>query len=193
MRNLVKVVGVIVLFFGVLNATEFKVDKSHSNVGFSVKHMMISNVKGKFNTYDSKIDFDAKTKKFYALSATIKTNSVDTANEKRDNHLRSADFFYASKFPDMKFVMKSFKLEDDDEGIMIGDLTIRGVTKEVKLEVELNGVIKDFRGETRLGFTLEGEINRKDFGLKWNKALELGGVVVGEKVEIEVEVEAIKK
>ncbi|AXX91126.1 polyisoprenoid-binding protein [Malaciobacter molluscorum LMG 25693] len=193
MRILVKLIGVVALFLGVLNAAEFNVDKSHTNVGFSVKHMMISNVKGKFETYDAKIDFDEKTKKFYALSATIKTNSVDTANEKRDKHLRSADFFYSSKFPDMKFVMKSFKLEEDNEGIMVGDLTIRGVTKEVKLEVELNGVIKDFRGATRLGFTLEGEINRKDFGLKWNKALELGGVVVGEKVEIEVEVEAIKK
>ncbi|RXJ98072.1 polyisoprenoid-binding protein [Arcobacter sp. CECT 8986] len=193
MRSLVKLIGVVALFMSVLNAAEFNVDKSHTNVGFSVKHMMISNVKGKFQTYDANIDFDVKSKKFNALSATIKTNSVDTANEKRDNHLRSADFFYSSEYPEMKFVMKSFKLKEDDEGIMIGDLTIRGVTKEVKLEAEINGVIKDMRGATRVGFTLEGEINRKDFGLTWNKALELGGVVVGEEVEIEIEVEAIAK
>jgi len=128
-----------------------------------------------------------------SLNATIKTESIDTGIEKRDNHLRSADFFLAKKYPELKFVMKSYIKKSDDEGVMIGDLTIRGITKEVKLEVEIGGTIKDLEGNNRVGFSLEGEINRTDFDLKWNKALEFGGVAVSEKVELEIEVQAVEK
>lgn len=181
-----------VLTIGFANATPHTLDKSHGEVGFSVKHLMITNVKGKFTDYDAKIDFDYKTKSFNSLEATIKSTSVDTGIVKRDNHLRSEDFFLSEKYPDITFKMKSYK-PDGDEGIMIGDLTIRGITKEVKLEVEDLGTIKDFQGNNRVGFTLEGKINRMDYDLKWNKVLEAGGFAVGETVKLIVEVQAVEQ
>ena len=174
------------------NATPHTIDKGHSDVGFSVKHLMSTNVKGKFIDYDAKLDLDYKNKTFNALEATIKTISIDTGIEKRDNHLRSDDFFAADMYSDITFKMKSYKA-DDDEGIMVGDLTIRGVTKEVELEVEDIATIKDFKGNNRVGFTLEGKINRIDFGLKWNKALELGGVAVSDTVKLIIEISAVEK
>ncbi len=174
------------------NATPYKLDSSHTEVGFSVKHLMITNVKGKFKTFDADIDFDHKNKTFKKFNAVVQTNSVDTGIEKRDNHLRSEDFFLAKKYPQITFNMKSYE-KDDDEGVMIGDLTIRGITKEVKLKVEDLGTIKDFENNNRVGFTLKGKVNRKDYGLKWNKALEAGGFAVGDKVKIIIEVEAVEK
>jgi polyisoprenoid-binding protein YceI len=176
---------------GIASASEYSLDVTHTDVGFSVKHLMITNVKGKFRTFDARIDFDAKSKTFKVFEAVVDTNSVDTANVKRDNHLRSEDFFLAEKYPKMTFVMKSYEA-DGDEGVMKGDLTIRGVTKAVSLNVEEIGTIKDFKGNNRVGFTLSGKINRLDYGLKWNKALELGGFAVGDKVKIVVEVEAVE-
>lgn len=181
-----------VLGLTLANATPHNLDKSHSEVGFSVKHLMITNVKGNFTNYDAKIDFDYKTKSFNSLTATIKTASVDTGIEKRDNHLRSEDFFLAEKYPNITFTMKSYKA-DGDEGVMIGDLTIRGISKEVKLDVEDIGTIKDFKGNNRVGFTLEGKINRMDYDLKWNKVLEAGGFAVGETVKLIVDVQAVEQ
>jgi polyisoprenoid-binding protein YceI len=187
MKLTAKLLAGLFLAAGLLNATPHSLDKAHSEVGFSVKHLMITKVNGQFKKFDANIDFDYKTKVFKALNATIKTESIDTGIEKRDNHLRSADFFLAKKYPELKFVMKSYIKKSDDEGVMIGDLTIRGITKEVKLEVEIGGTIKDLEGNNRVGFSLEGEINRTDFDLKWNKALEFGGVAVSEKVLVNVE------
>ncbi len=176
------------------NATPYKLDSSHTEVGFSVKHLMITNVKGKFKTFDADIDFNHRNKTFKKFNAVVQTNSVDTGIEKRDNHLRSEDFFLSEKYPQITFNMKLYKKDDDDdEGDMIGDLTIRGITKKIKLEVEDLGTIKDFEGNNRVGFTLKGEVNRKDYGLKWNKALEAGGFAVGDKVKIIIEVEAVEK
>jgi len=174
-------------------AAPYKLDNSHTEVGFSVKHLMISNVKGKFKDFGATIDFDAKTNTFKTFEATVDAKTIDTANVKRDDHLKSADFFYAEKFPTITFKMKSYKADDDDEGVMIGDLTMRGVTKEVKLEVEDLAKGKGFKGENRVGFSLEGKVNRMDYGLKWNKALEFGGVAVGEEVKLLIEVEAIEQ
>ncbi len=181
-----------VLGLALANATPHTLDKSHGEVSFSVKHLMITNVKGEFTDYDAKIDFDYKTKSFNSLTATIKTASVDTGIVKRDNHLKSEDFFLSEKYPDITFTMKSYKA-DGDEGVMIGDLTIRGITKEVKLDVEDIGTIKDFQGNNRVGFTLEGKINRLDYGLKWNKVLEAGGFAVGETVKLIVDVQAVEQ
>ncbi|WP_421715624.1 YceI family protein [Arcobacter arenosus] len=181
-----------VLGLALANATPHTLDKSHSEVGFSVKHLMITNVKGEFTDYDAKIDFDYKTKSFKMLEATIKAASVDTGIEKRDNHLRSEDFFLAEKYPNITFKMKSYK-PDGDEGMMIGDLTIRGITKEVKLKIEDLGTIKDLKGNNRVGFTIEGKINRMDYDLKWNKVLEAGGFAVGETVKLIVDVQAIEQ
>lgn len=178
------------VFFGfsLLNAAPYMIDKSHSDVSFSVKHLMISNVKGNFSQYEGEIDFDPKSKTFNKLSAVVKANSVDTGIVKRDNHLKSADFFYAEKFPDIIFNMKTYK-----DGKVIGELTMRGITKEVMLEVDELATIKDFKGNNRVGFSLKGKVNRMDYDLKWNKALEFGGVAVGEDVKILIEIEAIEK
>jgi polyisoprenoid-binding protein YceI len=193
MKPVVNLLASFVLSLGLANASEHVLDNSHTSVGFSVKHLMITNVKGEFKAYDAVIDFDYKTKTFNIFRATVQTKSVDTGIEKRDNHLRSEDFFLSQKYPKMSFVMKKYIKEDDEEGKMIGDLTIRGVTKEVTLKVEEIGTIKDFKGNNRVGFSLNGKINRLDYGLKWNKALEFGGFAVGDKVKIAVEVEAIEK
>ncbi len=190
-KTLSKVAAIASLTVGLLQATPHKLDMPHTDVGFSVKHLMITNVKGKFNDFDAKIDFDYKTKQFKSFSAVIKTASVNTENEKRDKHLRSADFFNADVNPEMKFVMKSYK-GDTEEGVMSGDLTIKGITHRVELEVEIGGTIKDFKGINRVGFVLSGKIDRSDFGLTWNKTLEAGGFVVGPKVKLNVEVEAIE-
>jgi polyisoprenoid-binding protein YceI len=189
-NNLSKLVVVLLFFLGAisLNAEKLVIDKNHSEVGFTIKHLMISNVKGKFATYNANMEFDTKTKKFTKFIATIKATSIDTGIEKRDNHLRSPDFFDVVKYPDITFTMNSYKA-DGDEGVLKGELTVHGVTKPIELEVEFNGTVKDPWGGTRAGFTLEGKINRKDFGLTWNKALEAGGVLVGDKVKLHIELE----
>ena len=192
MKLLSKSILALALGFSLANASEYTIDNSHTHIGFSVKHLMITNVNGEFKTYDAQIDFDAKTKTFNKLSAVIDTASIDTEIEKRDDHLRSADFFYSEKFPKMTFEMTSYKAEGD-EGEVTGNLTIRGITKEVKLKVEDIGTIKDFKNQNRVGFTLKGKINRTDYDLKWNKALEFGGVAVAEDVKITIEVEAVEK
>lgn len=192
MKIISRLLAASVLTLGLANATPHNLDLSHSEVGFSVKHLMITNVKGEFKEFNADIDFDYKTKTFNKLDAVVQSKSVDTGIVKRDNHLRSEDFFLSDKYPELTFKMKSYK-GDGDEGEMIGDLTIRGVTKEVKFDVEDLGTIKDFNGNNRVGFTLKGKINRIDYGLKWNKALELGGLAVDEKVKIIVEVQAIEK
>ena len=192
MKLLSKSILALALGFSIANATEYTIDESHTHVGFSVKHLMITNVNGEFKTYNAEIDFDAKTKTFNKLNAVIDTASIDTDNQKRDDHLKSEDFFSSEKFPKMTFQMTSYKVEGDD-GIATGNLTIRGITKEVKLKVEDLGTVKDFKNVNRVGFTLKGKINRMDYDLKWNKALEAGGVAVAEDVKIIVEVEAVEK
>ncbi len=192
MKFITKITSALILSFGLANASSYTIDNSHTNVGFSVKHMMITNVKGEFKTYDAKIDFDLATKNFKSFSANVDIASIDTGIEKRDAHLKSEDFFSSEKFPKMTFVMKSYEV-DGDEGKMKGDLTIRGITKPVVLEVEDLSTIKDFDGNNRIGFTLKGKINRMDYDLKWNKVLETGGVAVAEEVKIIVDVEAVEK
>lgn len=191
MRNTIKMITTLVFSTLLLTASDFEIDKTHSQVSFKVKHMMISNVQGTFKAYDAEIEFDKNTMQFTSLSAEIETKSVDTGIEKRDNHLRSADFFDATKNPLITFEMTSYK-GDKEEGKMDGNLTIRGVSKAVTLDVEIGGIIKDPAGLTRLGFVLEGKIKRKDFGLKWNKLLEAGGLAVSETVKLTIEIEAIE-
>ena len=192
MKKISKVIYLSILSLSLANATPYSLDDSHTQVGFSVKHLMITNVKGEFKTYNADIDFDAKTKKFKSFKADVETKSVDTGIEKRDEHLRSEDFFLSEKFPKMTFVMKSYKA-DGNKGKMSGDLTIKDVTKAVTLDVDDIATVKDFQGNNRVGFTLKGKINRMDYGLKWNKALETGGLAVSEEVKILVEIEAIEE
>ena len=192
MKKISKVIYLSILSLSLANATPYSLDDSHTQVGFSVKHLMITNVKGEFKTYNADIDFDAKTKKFNGFKADIETKSIDTGIEKRDEHLRSEDFFLSEKFPKMTFVMKSYK-SDGNKGKMSGDLTIKDVTKAVTFDVDDIATVKDFQGNNRVGFTLKGKINRMDYGLKWNKALETGGLAVSEEVKILVEIEAIEE
>ena len=191
MNFMTKITSALILTIGLANASEYSLDKAHTNVGFTVKHMMITNVNGNFDTYDANIDFDLTSKTFKTFKANVDTTSINTGIEKRDDHLRSDDFFASEKFPKMSFEMISYKA-DGDEGEMKGNLTIRGITKPITLKVEDIATIKD-KGKNKVGFSLEGKINRTDFDLKWNKALELGGVAVAEEVKIKVDVEAVEK
>ena len=171
-----------------LYAASFNVDKSHSNIGFKVKHMMVSNVVGNFKDFSGTIEYDEKTKTLKSLVGNIAVSSINTENTKRDNHLKADDFFAAKQFPNITF--KSTKIDGEE---IIGELTLRGITKEVSFELENNGTIIDPRGNTRVGLSLEGKINRKDFGVKYNKILEVGGVAVGDKVKLIIDLEGIKK
>ena len=190
MKKLLVILTSMLMFLGLANAKEFVFDKGHSNAGFSVKHLMITNVKGEFKDFNIKLDFDEKTKTINSFEGIAKVASIDTGIEKRDNHLKSADFFDEVNHKDVKFVMTSYEA-DGDEGKMTGNLTIRGTTKQVTFDVEEIATVKDFQDNIRVGFTIEGKINRMDYGLKWNKVLEAGGFAVGETVKITVDVQAI--
>lgn len=170
--------------------TKWALDASHSELKFKVRHMMITNVSGSFNEIQGTMEGeDVLNSK---VEFTAKTSSVDTGSEQRDGHLKSADFFDAEKFPEMKFVSTRFEKKSDNEYIMHGNLTIKDVTKEIALEVEHGGINKDPWGNMKNGFSINGKINRKDFGLAWNAPLETGGVLVSEEVKIMGEIQLAK-
>ena len=186
-----------ILIFSAVNATaeteRYNVDLDHSIVGFSVALMVVSKTTGRFTDYAGFIEMDPEAKTVKAIETVIKTTSVNTNHEKRDTHLKSPDFFNVEKFPTMTWKMKSFEKQGDKYAAK-GDLTLLGVTKEVVLTGTFNGVVpKDPWGNTRAGFTAEGKINRKDFGMNWSKALDNGGLVVGDEVTIKLEIECIKQ
>lgn len=176
-----------------VQAGTWKVDKTHSTVGFAVSHLVISETTGEFSDYDvtvesSKDDFtDAK------INVSIKVNSIDTDDEKRDGHLKSPDFFDAESHPEITFTGKQLKKVSKNKYTLTGDLTIRGKTKTVTLDVKYGGMVKDPWGNTRAGFKISGEIDRQYFGVSWNKTLDAGGVVVGDMVEIDIDLELIKQ
>lgn len=166
-------------------------DPDHSIIEFRVAHMVVSKTAGKFMDYSGVVEMDAEAHQFKRIEATITTASVDTNHEKRDAHLRGADFFDVEKYPAMTYKMKSYKKHDSGY-TATGDLTLHGVTKEIILNGTFNGVTKDPWGNTRAGFTGEGKLNRKDFGMVWNKTLDNGGLVVGDEVQIRLDIECIK-
>ncbi|MCT4561067.1 MAG: YceI family protein [Crocinitomicaceae bacterium] len=169
-------------------STTWKIDNAHSEVAFKVKHMMISTVTGHFDAFDASIQADGENFNNAAVSFSAKTDSINTKNSDRDAHLKSDDFFNSEKFPEMKFVSKSFDGEK-----LVGDLTIRDVTKEVALEAEMNGIAVDPYGQTKVGFEIKGEINRKDFNLTWSAVTEAGNIVVSDKVKLLVDAQFIKQ
>ncbi len=173
---------------GALFAGTYNVDKSHSSVGFKVKHMMISNVKGHFDSFKGSFEYDEKTKTLKKFDGTIEVSSINTANKKRDGHLKSDDFFDVAKYPTI-----TFQLEKVENDTAYGKLTMHGITKNIKLDYENNGTIKDPWGNTRTGLVLSGKINRKDYGLTYNTVLEAGGVAIGESVKLTIEIEGILK
>lgn len=164
-------------------------DNSHSTVGFTVKHMMFAKVRGQFTDWSGSLSYDPENLADASVEATIQIGSIDTANEQRDGHLKSADFFAADEFPTMTFKSSGWS-KQGGHIVVNGELTIRGVSKEVALNVTENGTGIDPWGNKRIGFSAQTVINRKDFGLNWNAALEAGGVLVGEEVTIDIEVQA---
>jgi polyisoprenoid-binding protein YceI len=171
----------------------FALDAAHSNVGFSVRHMMISNVRGQFGKVAGEISYDPARPEQTRLSVTIDVASIDTREEKRDAHLRSADFFDAEAHPQMTFVTRQVRRKG--EGLeLVGDLTIRATTREVTLAVDdITPEHTDPWGGRRIGATARGKIRRSDFGMRWNAALEAGGVLVGDEVKIEIEAQLVRQ
>ncbi|MCE1198526.1 MAG: YceI family protein [Marinilabiliales bacterium] len=173
--------------------TKWVIDPVHSEIAFKVKHLMISHVKGTFQEFDATVETDGDDFSTAAIRFGLNPASVQTGNPDRDGHLKSADFFDVENHGQLTFVSDTLSQIDDETYLLTGDLTIRGVAKRVKLNAEFGGIVKDPWGQSKAGFTLTGSINRKDFGLTWNAALEAGGVLVGEEVKITCEVELVKQ
>lgn len=172
--------------------SNWQVDATHSSIGFSVRHMVISKVHGRFTKWTATLALDESDLTRSSVQVSIDAASIDTGVADRDNHLRSPDFFDVAKFPTVTFQSKKVEVVAPGELKVTGDLTLHGVTKPVALAVEHGGKGKDPWGNTRTGFTARASLNRKEFGLAWNQALETGGVLVSEKVELELELQAIQ-
>ena len=175
-----------------MTTTTWNIDAAHSGINFSIRHMVVSKVRGRFARFAGTVELDDADLTRSTIAVAIETASIDTGTAQRDDHLRSADFFDAERFPHLRFQSKRIESLGRDHYRVHGDLTIRDVTREVALDVEYGGQAKDPWGNERAGFLAKTSIERKDFGLKWNQVLEAGGVLVGERVDIELEVQAVK-
>ncbi len=176
----------------VMAADQYKIDPAHTNVGFSVQHLMISRVNGSFTDVAGTILHDPADVTKSSVEVTVKTNSITTNNTNRDNHLRSADFFDVEKFPEMTF--RSTTIRKQGQGYLcVGTLTLHGVSKEVQIPFQIMGTVTDPLGEVRLGVEGQLSLDRKEFGINWNKVLDNGGVAVGNKVNMTLIVEAVKQ
>lgn len=173
-------------------ATIWNLDSTHSELEFKVKHMMISNVKGLFQDFEIQLEGNGEDLTSATIKAAIKTDSINTKNEQRDQHLKSGDFFDAANYPEIKFVSTSIVKKSEDEFAVTGDLTIKDVTKPITLDVDFGGIAIDPWGNSKAGYTFSGKINRSDFGLTWNAALETGGVMVSEEVKISGDIQFSK-
>lgn len=175
-----------------MSTTKWAIDPTHSEIGFKVKHMMFTTISGKFSKFEASIESKNDSFENAKIEFTGAIDSISTGNTDRDTHLLSPDFFDAAQFPEIQFKASSFSQINEGEYELVGDLTMHGVTKSVKLPAEFSGLMKDPWGNTKLAFSLEGKINRKDWGLNWNSALETGGVLVGEEVRLNIELQFIK-
>jgi len=196
--NKMKNINKIIIAFALLSTTIFaqtkwNFDFAHSEVGFSVTHMLISETDGFFKDYTGSIVTTGDNFENAQINFEAKTASIFTDNEKRDKHLASPDFFDAEKYPTLTFVSTSFTKVDDKNYKLVGNLTIKEVTKEVTLDVKYNGTINDPWGNTRAGFKVSGEVDRFTYGLTWNAALETGGLVVSKEVDLNIKIELIKE
>lgn len=174
------------------SGAEWKLDTAHSHIKFKVKHLMVANVWGEFKTFDADIRYDHPDLSTANVDIRVDVSSIETGNDKRDEHLRSEDFFHVSEYPEMTFKSTSIT-KQGDELVMVGDLTIKGITHEITLRGEGPLGPVDFMGTQRFAASLNGSLDRTTFGLTWNKAIETGGVVVGEEVELIIEAEVIKE
>jgi len=176
-----------------MSTTKWVIDPSHSNIGFKVKHLMISTVSGEFGSYSGALIAEGDSFGAASVEFSADVNSISTANEQRDGHLKSPDFFDAENHPAISFKSNGFSKKGENEFEMTGDLSIRGLRKPVKLAVEFAGIVQDPYGNTKAGFSINGKINRKDFGLAWSAVTEAGSVVVGEEVRLVMEVQLLKE
>lgn len=170
-------------------ATKWNLDPTHSDITFKVKHMMISNVRGNFTDFNVEVDTEDDTFTNAKARVTIKTDSISTNNTDRDNHLKSADFFNVEQNPTMSFEASTLNVNNR----LTGNLTINGITKPVTIDLDFNGIEVDPYGNSRAGFSFEGKVNRKDFGLTWNAALETGGLMIGEEVKLAGDLQFVKQ
>ncbi|MFE2108544.1 YceI family protein [Kitasatospora sp. NPDC059463] len=171
---------------------DWTIDATHSEIGFSVRHAMVTNVKGRFTEYDGKLHLDGSTPTNSSAELTIKVGSIDTNQSQRDEHLRTSDFFAAETFPEMSFRSTSAERLRDDSYRMTGNLTIKDVTRPIVLDLEYTGAAVDAYGVDRVGFEGKAVLDRTDWGLTYNAALETGGVLIGEKVKLTFDISAVK-
>lgn len=173
--------------------TTWTLDPSHSELLFKVKHLMITNVKGEFRSFDAKVVTDGDDFGTASVTLDIDPSSIFTNSDDRDKHLRSADFFDVENRKEMRFESTGMRKIDDENYVLQGVLTMKGVSKDVELDVEFGGMMKDPYGNEKVGFSLNGTINRKDWGLNWNAALETGGVLVSDEVRLSADVQFVKQ
>jgi len=171
---------------------QWNIDAAHSGINFSIRHMVVSKVRGRFAKYTGTLSLDDSDITRSVVEATIDAASIDTGTPERDVHLRSADFFDVEQFPVLRYRSTRIERLSAERYRVVGDLTIRGVTREVELDVDYGGRAKDPWGNERVGFVARASVDRKDFGLQWNQVLEAGGVLVGDRVDIEVDIQAVK-
>lgn len=179
-------------FLSINAQTKWTIDKAHTKVQFSATHLIISEVTGEFKDFDGTVETNGDDFTNAKVNFTVDVNSINTDNQQRDNHLKSDDFFNAQKFPKMTFVSKSMQKVGDNKYKLVGNLTIREITKEIALDVTYNGTVKDPWGNTKAGFKITGELNRFDYNLKWNVLMEAGGAVVGKMITLTINLELQK-
>ena len=193
MKKQVAMIAVIVLAAaGLTQAEKWNIDIPHSSINFNVRHMVVSKTHGQFNEFDGSIEFDGENIEMGSVEMVVQAASIDTKNEDRDKHLKSADFFNAKEYPAMTFRSTKIVKGEGNNFQLIGYLTIKDVTREVTFDCEFNGIVVDPMSNTRAGFSATTVINRQDFNIKWSKNLDTGGLVVGDDVKITIEIEAVK-
>jgi polyisoprenoid-binding protein YceI len=175
-----------------MTTNSWNLDTVHSGINFSVRHMVVSKVRGRFTKFTGNVELDESDLARSVVEATIDASSIDTGTAQRDDHLRSADFLDVEHFPQIRFRSTGIEKLGGDRYRLTGDLTIRDVTRQIDLDAEYGGRGKDPWGNERVGFTAKAALDRKDFGLKWNQVLETGGVLVSDRVELELELQAVK-
>lgn len=191
LQSSVLLMGVALLASSVVFAEDYSIDKAHSSIGFSAKHLMVSKTNGQFTDYDGTINFDPSDLAKSKVEVTVKAASITTNMEKRDAHLKGADFLDVEKFPTLTFATKSIA-QSGDGYQLTGDLTIKGVTKEISVPAEISGPVKSPMGGTVIGIHSNFKINRQDYGVSWNKTMDSGGVVVSDDVVVDINIEANK-
>jgi len=192
LKKLLIFITAIMIFAVGAQAETWTVDATHSSIGFSVSHLVISKTRGNFRDFEGTINFDGKNLAGGSVEVSAKIASVDTDDEKRDGHLKSNEFFDGGKYPTMSFKSTGVVVGSGSEFKLVGDLTIKDVTKEVTFDCEFVGVVADPWGNTRAGFSAATTIDRQDFGVSWNKTLDAGGLMVGNDVKITLELEAVQ-